>query len=74
MRILRKVRGVKLEFRHKPVLLDECIKGLNIKKDGIYVDGTLGGAGHSEKIAQNLSKDFGCLTRQDKLFFMHFRI
>ena len=34
-------RGVKLEFNHKPVMLEECIKGLNIKPNGIYVDGTL---------------------------------
>ena len=46
-----------MEFKHEPVLLEECIKGLNIKKDGIYVDGTLGGAGHSKKILENLSKD-----------------
>ena len=44
-----------VEFKHKPVLLEECINGLNIKKDGIYVDGTLGGAGHSKKILENLS-------------------
>lgn len=43
-----------MEFKHKPVLLEECINGLNIKKDGIYVDGTLGGAGHSKKILENL--------------------
>ena len=42
------------EFEHIPVLLEECIKGLNIKKDGIYVDGTLGGAGHSLQIAKRL--------------------
>jgi 16S rRNA (cytosine1402-N4)-methyltransferase len=46
-----------LEFKHKPVMLSECIKGLNIKPDGIYVDGTLGGAGHSKEIAKRLSKD-----------------
>lgn len=46
-----------MEFKHKPVLLDECIHGLNIKKDGIYVDGTLGGAGHSKVILQNLSEN-----------------
>ncbi len=46
----------KIEFSHKPVLLNECIEGLNIKKDGIYVDGTLGGAGHSKKILENLSE------------------
>lgn len=45
-----------MEFKHKSVLLNECIEGLNIKKDGIYVDGTLGGAGHSKFILQNLSE------------------
>lgn len=45
-----------MEFKHQPVLLEECITGLNIKKDGIYVDGTLGGAGHSYEIAKRLSK------------------
>lgn len=44
-----------VEFKHKPVLLEECILGLNIKKDGVYVDGTLGGAGHSSKILEQLS-------------------
>ena len=46
-----------MEFQHKPVLLNECIEGLNIKKDGIYVDGTLGGAGHSKEILKRLSKN-----------------
>ena len=54
-----------LEFKHKPVLLKECIEGLNIKKDGIYVDGTLGGAGHSKEILQNLS-DKGLLIGIDR--------
>ena len=40
------------EFHHVSVLLEECIRGLNIRPDGIYVDGTLGGAGHSSRIAQ----------------------
>ncbi len=44
-----------MEFNHKPVLLQECIEGLKIKKDGIYVDGTLGGAGHSSEIVKLLS-------------------
>ncbi len=44
-----------MEFNHKPVLLNECIEGLKIKPDGIYVDGTLGGAGHSEEILKKLS-------------------
>ena len=43
------------EFHHISVLLDECIEGLNIKPDGIYVDGTLGGAGHSSQIVQHLT-------------------
>lgn len=42
------------EFRHVSVLLDECIEGLNIRPDGIYVDGTAGGAGHSVEIAKRL--------------------
>ena len=43
------------EFHHISVLLDECIEALNIKPDGIYVDGTLGGAGHSCQIAKRLT-------------------
>ncbi len=44
-----------MEFVHKSVLLDECIENLNIRPDGIYVDGTLGGAGHSFQIAKRLT-------------------
>ena len=43
------------EFHHVSVLLDECIEALNIQPDGIYVDGTLGGAGHSYHIAERLT-------------------
>ena len=43
------------EFHHVSVLLDECIEALNIRPDGIYVDGTLGGAGHSYHIAEKLT-------------------
>ena len=43
------------EFHHVSVLLQECIDGLNIRPDGIYVDGTLGGAGHSSQIAARLT-------------------
>ena len=43
------------EFHHISVLLQECLEGLNIKPDGIYVDGTLGGAGHSSQIAKRLT-------------------
>ena len=43
-----------MEFNHKSVLLQECIDGLNIRKNKKYVDGTLGGAGHSKEIAKKL--------------------
>ena len=43
------------EFHHVSVLLEECIEGLAIKPNGIYVDGTLGGAGHSSRIAAKLT-------------------
>ena len=46
--------NAKIEFSHRSVLLDECLEGLNIKPDGIYVDGTAGGAGHSSEIAKRL--------------------
>ena len=46
-----------MEFKHKPVMLNECIEGLDIKPDGIYVDGTLGGAGHSTEIVKRLSQN-----------------
>lgn len=45
-----------MEFKHKPVLLNECIDGLNINPNGIYVDGTLGGAGHSQEIVKRLTE------------------
>ena len=54
-----------MEFKHIPVMLEECIEGLNIKPDGIYVDGTLGGAGHSSEIVKRLS-DKGLLIGIDK--------
>ena len=44
-----------MEFTHKSVLLDECIEALNIRPDGVYVDGTLGRAGHSREIVQKLT-------------------
>lgn len=46
-----------MEFKHTSVLFNECINGLAIKPDGIYVDGTLGGGGHASGICQNLSKN-----------------
>ncbi len=46
-----------MEFKHVSVLLNECIEGLKIKENGIYVDGTLGGGGHSSEILKNLSNE-----------------
>lgn len=46
-----------MEFKHISVLLDECIDALDIKPDGVYIDGTLGGGGHSSEIAKRLSSE-----------------
>ncbi|WP_129596451.1 16S rRNA (cytosine(1402)-N(4))-methyltransferase RsmH [Anaerophilus nitritogenes] len=46
-----------MDFKHVSVLLEECIENLNIKPNGIYVDGTLGGGGHSQKICEKLGKE-----------------
>lgn len=54
-----------MEFNHVSVLLDECIEGLNIRSDGIYVDCTVGGAGHSTEIVKRLEKG-GRLIAIDK--------
>ncbi|MDD4839094.1 MAG: 16S rRNA (cytosine(1402)-N(4))-methyltransferase RsmH [Clostridia bacterium] len=54
-----------MEYNHNPVMLNECIEGLNIKPDGIYFDGTLGGGGHSEQIAKRLGEG-GQLIAVDK--------
>ena len=45
-----------MEFKHYSVLLEETIEHLNIRPDGIYVDGTLGGAGHASEVAKRLSE------------------
>lgn len=53
-----------MEYTHKPVLLDECIEALQIRPDGVYVDGTLGRAGHSREIARRLTTGrLVCLDR-----------
>ncbi len=54
-----------MEFKHKSVLLDECIEYLNINPDGLYIDGTIGGAGHSSEIYRRLSPK-GCLIGLDQ--------
>ncbi|MBR4003381.1 MAG: 16S rRNA (cytosine(1402)-N(4))-methyltransferase RsmH [Clostridia bacterium] len=54
-----------MEFKHVPIMLDECINNLNINPDGVYVDATLGGAGHSSEIAKRLSSK-GTLIGIDK--------
>ncbi|MBE6529556.1 MAG: 16S rRNA (cytosine(1402)-N(4))-methyltransferase RsmH [Ruminococcaceae bacterium] len=55
----------KIIFSHRPVLLEECLQGLAVNPDGIYVDGTAGGAGHSFEIASRLS-DHGRLIALDQ--------
>ena len=55
-----------MEYQHRPVLLDECIDALAIKPDGIYLDGTLGRAGHSREIAKRLTTGrLICVDRDD---------
>ncbi len=57
-----------MEFKHKPVLLGETIENLNIKPTGIYVDCTVGGAGHSSEIAKKLNKNgtLVCIDKDDE--------
>lgn len=53
-------------FTHRPVLLDECIENLKIRPDGVYLDGTLGRAGHSREIAKRLTTGrLICVDRDD---------
>lgn len=55
-----------MAFEHISVLLHECIDGLNIRPDGIYIDGTAGGGGHSSEIAKRLNPEKGRLIALDK--------
>ncbi len=56
-----------MEYAHKSVLLTESIEALNIRPDGIYVDGTLGGGGHSEQIAKRLTTGrLICIDRDER--------
>src|SRR5665647_1625297 len=52
---MRAVRSVLIKFYHQPVMLEEVLEGLNVKPEGVYVDCTLGGAGHSEAILKKLT-------------------
>ena len=54
-----------MEFEHVPVLYDEVMQALNIQPDGIYVDGTVGGGGHSSGICERLSRE-GTLIAVDR--------
>ncbi len=54
-----------MEFKHEPVLFDEVMTALDIKEDGIYIDGTVGGGGHSSGICERLS-DSGMLVAVDR--------
>ena len=62
-------KGEKMEFKHIPIMLNEVLDGLNIKPDGIYFDGTLGGAGHSSQILKRLTSGLliGCDKDMDAL-------
>ncbi len=55
-----------VEFSHRSVLLDECIDGLAIREDGIYIDGTAGGGGHSYEIARRLKRGALIAIDQDE--------
>jgi 16S rRNA (cytosine1402-N4)-methyltransferase len=55
-----------MEFSHASILLKECVEGLSIKPNGVYVDGTAGGAGHSSKIAEKLDKGLLIALDQDE--------
>lgn len=57
-----------MEFKHKSVLLKECIEYLNIRPEGKYIDGTIGGAGHSSEILGRLNSQ-GCLVGLDQDIF-----
>ena len=54
-------------FTHRPVLLKECMEGLNIRPDGVYLDGTLGRAGHSAEIVRRLTNGrLICIDRDEE--------
>ena len=55
-----------MEFVHKSIMLEEVIESLAIKPNGIYVDGTLGGAGHSSEIVKRLGDSFTLLLERNR--------
>ena len=58
-----------MEFHHVSILLEPCLEALQIKPDGVYVDATTGGAGHSLRIAERLHDTTGrliCIDRDDE--------
>ena len=58
--------NIEIQFHHIPVMLDECINGLNINPNGVYLDGTTGGAGHSSVIASKLKNGkLVCIDKDD---------
>ena len=58
-------------MKHKSVLLEESINGLNIKEDGVYVDATLGFGGHSLEILKSINKGFLFAFDQDREAIMY---
>ena len=60
-------------YTHRPVLLEECIQGLAIRPDGLYIDGTLGRGGHSEEIVKRLTQGgrLICIDRDSQAFQQH---
>ena len=54
-----------MEFKHVPVMLNECLDGLKVKANGVYFDGTLGGGGHSEEILKKCAPN-GLLIATDR--------
>ena len=56
-----------MEFLHVPVMLEECMEGLSLKKGGVYFDGTLGGAGHSSEILKRTSPTGSDREREEEI-------
>ena len=66
-----------MEFKHTPIMVKEVIENLKIKPNGVYVDGTMGGAGHSSVIVSKLNNDgllVGIDRDQEALYASHERL